>query len=219
MENTIYEINGSLDQLSKVLQNDLKLEDYEAICFAKILACDQYEPEKDLEIEDGVPWDLNLNSPSYRTAVFKSRYTICFTKAQCDIFKDLLSRGLIKALGLQSLSIGNVVWLCIKHIVMNTTVIYDDRYCVYLQALSLTKEKNNNVFSAEDIYNSFGFQDGIKLCINLEKDWKCPQRVGDKTRDCCSYTVEKLELVLEKFCDDDIFEPLRNVQGFYRFKF
>lgn len=204
-----YHLEGTLNELQDILQNQFDLDESKARFYMCILLMDQQQFMCEFSDMQSALWHLKSNT-KYTTPILKSRFSICFT----DLKKKLLDQLFVQFGGMlidgDAFAFSTVIsWLLA--IYRSCTYIKKTECCVYYQALSWKAiHPSQEYFGVKDILPNVSDETCCHLDYIHDKKWKCFYCHNDK----CSITEGKCQSILTELCKRNVFIECN---GMYRF--
>lgn len=194
-----FEINGTLEGMNSILQQDFDMSQDEARFFVYILICQDKTSNMDkTEVNE---WYLNQEE-KYASRVFNTHYSINFTnikkelchKAYVFLYDFFFSKGFdILQFGVELLY---VIFEAVQR-------IKDEDYCVFSRIIELNIGNKGRLFSYDEIMTA----NKEHKCDFQDENWTCPYL---REYDECINSDEKRKLSLGRLEEQDVIKKVGN---------
>lgn len=211
MENVIYHIEGTTDELIGTLQREFGMGENAAKLFVFLSLSEKEDDIPEITEDKSALWYLNKEE-KYTTPIFRTRFSISIKQPVID-FISFIVPIVIPALNGQKVGLLGEILPSIIAICRNITYISKKECCVYYQALDW-KMNNPSVrfFEIKDIMP----RTDEKVCSHLEEiktnKWKCDYYHEEE----CEVTEDRFKMILDSLCEKNVFEKQNQLYGFKR---
>ncbi len=209
----VYYLTDTPSELQKLLETQFDMDEYTARLSLCLLLPKQQGMN---EVKDPhlALWNLS-SQETFRTPVFKSRFSISLTDTQADFLKWLSGKFAETLLRnwLQPGSGDLLGCVCdlLQVLYQNVTRIEDHECCVYYQALNWkTSHPNDEFFSVEAILPECPEGVCIHLDLLTDRKWDCHCRHQEQ----CGANAKRYTGILDELCERKVFNKYNNL---YRF--
>lgn len=211
MENVIYHIDGTTDELKDTLQREFGMNENAAKLFVFLSLSEKEDDIPEITEDKSALWYLN-EEEKYTTPIFRTRFSISVKQPVIDLI-SFIAPIVTPILNGQKVSLLGVIVPSMIAVCRNVTYINKKECCVYY--LALDWKKNNpsaEFFEAKEIMPKAN----ENVCLHLEeikaKKWNCDYYHEEE----CEATEGRFTMILDSLCEKNVFEKRDQLYGFKR---